>query len=75
MKLLMECEWSAELLGGTTSPYELHGELAMRWHLSPNTVRHLVADELGVITITVDPLLHNRRNRHLVSSRIPGRWN
>jgi len=45
-------------------------ELAKRWHLSPNTVRRLVADEPGVIKLTVGPLL---RKRHLVSLRIPER--
>lgn len=49
------------------------GELAKRWHLSPNTVRRLVVDEPGVIKLTVGPLLRNRRKRHLVSLRIPER--
>ena len=48
-------------------------ELAKRWHLSSNTVRRLVADEPGVIKLTVGPLLRNRRKRHLVSLRIPER--
>lgn len=37
---------------------------------SPNMVRRLVADEPGVIKISVGAL-HNRRKRHLVSLRIP----
>ena len=61
---------------GTSVAHDQHytvSELADRWHLSPNTVRRLVADEPGVIKITVGPLLRNRRKRHLVSLRIPER--
>jgi len=61
---------------GTSVAHDQHytvSELAKRWHLSPNTVRRLVADEPGVIKITVGPLLRNRRKRHLVSLRIPER--
>lgn len=63
-------------LEGTSIAHDPHytvSELAKRWHLSPNTVRRLVADEPGVIKITVGPLLRNRRKRHLVSLRIPER--
>jgi len=48
-------------------------ELAKRWHLSPNTVRRLFANEPGVIKLTIGPLLRNRRTRRLVSLRIPER--
>jgi DeoR/GlpR family transcriptional regulator of sugar metabolism len=61
---------------GTSIAHDQHytvSELAKRWHLSPNTVRRLVADEPGVIKLTVGPLLRNRRKRHLVSLRIPER--
>lgn len=63
-------------LEGTTIAHDQHytvAELAKRWHLSPNTVRRLVADEPGVIKLTVGPLLRNRRKRHLISLRIPER--
>jgi hypothetical protein len=63
-------------LEGNSIAHDQHytvSELAKRWHLSPNTVRRLVADEPGVIKITVGPLLRNRRKRHLVSLRIPER--
>lgn len=63
-------------LEGTSIAHDQHytvGELAKRWHLSPNTVRRLVADEPGVIKITVGPLLRNCRKRHLVSLRVPER--
>jgi hypothetical protein len=63
-------------LEGTSIAHDQHytvSELAKRWHLSPNTVRRLVADEPGVIKITVGALLRNRRKRHLVSLRIPER--
>ena len=63
-------------LEGTSIAHDQHytvSELAKRWHLSPNTVRRLVADEPGVIKITVVPLLRNRRKRQLVSLRIPER--
>ena len=61
---------------GTSIAHDQHyrvSGLAKRWHLSPNTVRRLVADEPGVIKITVGPLPRNRRKRHLVSLRIPER--
>lgn len=57
----------------TLDQYYTVSELSKRWHLSPNTVCRLVADEPGVIKITLGPLLHNRRRRHLVSLRIPER--
>ncbi len=63
-------------LDGTSIAHDQHymvGELAKRWHLSANTVRRLVADEPGVIKLTVGPLMRNRRKRHLVSLRIPER--
>ena len=63
-------------LEGTSIAHDQHytvSELAKRWHLSPNTVRRRVADEPGVIRLTVGPLLRNRRKRHLVSLRIPER--
>ena len=63
-------------LEGTSIAHDQHytvSELAKRWHLSPNTVRRIVADEPGVIKITVGPRLRNRRKRHLVSLRIPER--
>jgi len=66
-------------LKGTTITLDQHhtvSELAKRWHLSPNTVRRLVADESGVIKITVRPLLQNRRKTtpSFHHCRIPSRW-
>ena len=63
-------------LEGTSIAHDQHytvSELAKRWHLSPNTVRRLVADEPGVVRLTVGPMRRNRRKRHLVSLRIPER--
>lgn len=63
-------------LEGSSIAHDQHytvAELAKRWHLSPNTVRRLVADEPGVIKLTMGPLLRSRRKRHLVSLRIPER--
>jgi len=51
-------------LEGTSVAHDHHytvSEFAKRWHLSPNTVHRLVADEPGVIKITVGPV--GARNR------------
>lgn len=57
-------------LEGTSIAHDQHytvAELVKRWHLSPNTVRPLVADEPGVIRLIVGSLLRNRRKSQLVS--------
>ncbi len=48
-------------------------ELAERWHLSPNTVRRLVAAEPGVLKITAAKRCRSPRRRHFVHLRIPAR--
>ena len=47
-------------------------ELAKRWHVSPNTVRRLMADEPGVLKFTAG-LKHNPRRRSMTQLRIPDR--
>ena len=50
-------------------------ELAERWHVSPNTVRRLMADEPGVLKFTAAPERRCRspRRRHMTQLRIPAR--
>jgi hypothetical protein len=50
-------------------------ELAERWHVSPNTVRRLMADEPGVLKFTAAPEKRCRspRRRHMTQLRIPAR--
>lgn len=47
-------------------------ELAKLWHMSPNTVRRLMADEPGVLKFT-SGLKHNSRCRSMTQLRIPDR--
>jgi len=51
------------------------GEIARRWHVSPNTARRLFEHEPGVLHITAAPERRNRspRRRHMTQLRIPAR--
>jgi len=48
-------------------------EIAKTWHISPNTVRKIFADEPGVFRYASEERSRNPRKRRMVQLRIPRR--